>query len=303
MASFDPQGDDPSGDDDDDETSDGDEGDDDANLNPDDDDQDGNDPDEGDDNDEGDEGADEPDPAAQAPAISDETELEVTINGEAQKFTVGSLKRLAGQEASLTRKSQEADLVGARAAAGLQAAITAIVEDLQPYQELDWLVAQQQMDPETFQWHRENAAKLDKKYRDLVGAAQGVEQTFQQRRQRVNTEQAQEAIAELTADIPGWNDQVYGEILSYGASQGLDADDLATVTNPKVLKIIRKAMLHDKAEKVATQKVKAAPTKVIKGSNRTDNTANKVNVQKAEKRLSASGSDDDAMAVLMGRWA
>lgn len=302
MASFEPQGDDSAPDDDDDAPNDDEEGTD-APLNDDDDGQDGDDPDEGDDDDAGEEGADEIDPAAQAPAISDDTELEVTINGEAQKFTIGSLKRLAGQEASLTRKSQEAELVGARAAAGLQAAIAAIAEDLTPYQNIDWLVAQQQMDPETFQWHRENAAKLDKKYRDLLGAAQGVEETFNQRRQSINAEAAREAVAELTRDIPGWSDQLYGEILAYGAAEGLDADDLASVTNPKVLKIIRKAMLHDKAEKVVTQKVKAAPPKVIKGSNRSDNTAKQINTKKAEKRLATSGSDDDAMAVLMGRWA
>jgi hypothetical protein len=39
--------------------------------------------------------------------IKDDHKFKVTVDGEEREFTLGSLKRLAGQEASLTRKSQE----------------------------------------------------------------------------------------------------------------------------------------------------------------------------------------------------
>jgi hypothetical protein len=39
--------------------------------------------------------------------IKDDHKFKVTVDGEDREFTLGSLKRLAGQEASLTRKSQE----------------------------------------------------------------------------------------------------------------------------------------------------------------------------------------------------
>ncbi len=302
MASFEAPADDADQGDDEDDNEDNDDGLEPSKV-PDEDDQDGEEPDEGDDDaEEGEEGEEDPNAQAAAAAISDDAKVQVTINGEAQEFTVGSLKRLAGQEASLTRKSQEVELVGGRAAAALQAAIEVVQEDLEPYSKVDWLVLQSQMEPEEFAWHRENAQKLDAKFKKLVGAAKGFEQTMVQRRQNVDKEAAQAAIQELTTDIPGWNDQVYGDILSYGASAGLDADDLATVTNPKVLKIIRKAMLYDKAQKVATKKVKEVPTKVLKTGNRTDNTAKAVTAKKAEKRLALTGSEDDAVAALLGRW-
>ena len=39
--------------------------------------------------------------------VSDDAEVEVTVDGEIQRVSVASLKRLAGQEQALTRKSQE----------------------------------------------------------------------------------------------------------------------------------------------------------------------------------------------------
>ena len=39
--------------------------------------------------------------------ISDDHEVEVLVDGEEHSISIGQLKRLAGQEKSLTRKSQE----------------------------------------------------------------------------------------------------------------------------------------------------------------------------------------------------
>lgn len=263
--------------------------------------------DEADDADEGEEGDDsESDDAdaepAKAPAVTDEAEVEVTVNGETQKFTIGSLKRLAGQEAALTQKSQEADLVGGRAAAALQAAIEAVQEDLSPYADVDWLVLQQQLDPEEFAWHRENAAKAHKRYTKLVGTAQEFEQTLQARQTNESRRQAQACLQELKADVPEWNDKLYSDILAFGVKEGLPEADVSAITNPKVLKLLRKAMLYDQGKAVATKKVQAAPTKVLKGTARQE-PAKAATAKKAESRLARTGSDSDAVAVLMGRWA
>lgn len=239
---------------------------------------------------------------APEPTIDDAQELTISLDGVDQKVTIGDLKALYGAREEITRKDQEVDLVGARAAAALQTALQVITEDLQSYANVDWMVLRDQMDPETFAWHRGNAQALEAKYEKLVGAAQGVEQTYAERRQNVDREAVQAAVRELAADIPGWSDQTYTEILKYGAEQGLDAKDLATVTNPKVIKLIRKAMLHDRAGDVATKKLKAAPAKVIKGTKDAAPAGKQINAQKAMKRLAVTGSDDAAVAALMGRW-
>lgn len=240
-------------------------------------------------------------PAPQA--LTDDSEVEVSVGGEVQKVTLGSLKRLAGQEADLTRQSREIEVAGGQAAATLQAALAIVEEDLAPYANIDWLVAQQQLDPETFAWHRENAGRLAAKYQTLTGAAEGFEQTFANRRNSVNADAKAAATRELTADVPGWNDALHQEVLDYGATQGLDAAELKTVTNAKVLKLIRKAMLHDRAATVATSKVKEAPSKPLKpGTRQAPGTVQAIAAKKAIARLQTSGSSDDAEAVLMGRW-
>lgn len=252
----------------------------------------------------GEEGAEDEGDSDEAPApvaLDDSHEVTFTVDGADQKVTLGDLKALYGQREAITRKDAQADLVGAQASAAIETALQVVSEDLQAYANVDWMVLRDQLDPETFAWHRQNAQVLEGKYKKLVGAFQGVEQSFSERRQQVDQDAARAAIQELTADIPDWSDQHYTEILQYGASQGLDAQELATVTNPKVLKIIRKAMLHDKASTVATKKVKAAPAKVIKGAKAAAPGNKQINAKKAMQRLAATGSEDAAVAALMAR--
>lgn len=249
-----------------------------------------------------DEGPDDQSGAAKEAA--DDQVVKVSLDGETKEFTVASLKRLAGQEAALTRKSQEADLVGGRAAAALQAALEATMEDLQPYREVDWMTLQSEMDPEEFKWHRQNATRAEKRYQALVQQAQGFEEVMQQRKQADNTRRAQEAVKVLSdpaTGIEGWGDKLYGEILDFGISQGLDENDVVNIVDPTVIKLLHKAMLHDRGAKAVAEKVKAAPTKALKAGNR-DAAASSPSLKKVEQRLARSGSDEDAVALLKGRW-
>lgn len=253
---------------------------------------------------EGDEGEEEQQQAAPN-AINDDTTVKVTVNGEETEVSIGSLKRLAGQEASLTRKSQEADQVGGRAAFMIQNAIQAIQEDLAPYEDIDWLVAQQEMDPEEFKWHRDNFTRSKQRFDNLVGQAGEFEQAIQARQQAARGEAARAATAELTRDVPGWNDSLYTEVMQYGVAQGLDPDDVANITSAPVIKILLKAMKADKAGTVTANKVKAAPTRVRRPSSADETTGNPSTRQMKAleaKVRSGRGSDDDAVALLMGRW-
>lgn len=252
---------------------------------------------------EGEEGGEsEEDEGVQAPTALDDThEIALTLDGTEHKVSLGDLKALYGAREEISRKDQEVDRVGAEAAATIQTALAIIDEDRKPYANVDWMILQAQVDPETFAWHRANAKALDDKYEKLVGAAKGVEQSFIQRRQNVDREASAAALKELQADIPEWSEQVYTDILKYGATQGLDAQELATVTNPKVIKLIRKAMLHDKAAQITTKKVAAAPVKALKGAKTANPAGKQINAQKAMKRLQATGSDDAAVAALLAR--
>lgn len=247
----------------------------------------------------------EAEPAAKT--VDDDAVVSVVVNGEEQQFTVASLKRLAGQEAALTRKSQEADTVGQRAAAVLTGALETITEDLASYKEVDWILESKRMDPEEFQWHRENYTKLQQRYQKVVGEAQNLDQVLSARRQAALEAEAAEAIKVLSdpnTGIPGWSDTVYDEIRSFAVSAGLPADDVDQIVNPAVIKIINDARLYHEAKKATAKKVNLSPTKVRKTpGTETLPSGNDMALKKLEKKLhSGQASDDDAIALLTGRW-
>ena len=253
--------------------------------------------------DDADEGEGDPNAPAAPAEPADDTQVILTIAGEAKTFTYGELKEIAASGADVATRFQEADAVGGRAAAALQAALEVAQEDLAPYADVDWLVLQNKLTPEEFEWHRENAQKADAKYRKVLEKAQTFQQAAEQRQTAEQARKAQEAVKVLQKDIPGWSEQLYGDIVDYGASQGLPKDDLLRITDPGVIKVLHQALLYSKGLTVAAKKVAAAPTKVLKPGTRDVPPEKAIAAKKAERRLAqGSGSDDDAVAVLMGRW-
>jgi hypothetical protein len=280
--------------------------------NPDADEDDETDPDDADDDGEGEDDEDgeadekpaKPDPAEQTPVdVKDDTVVKVSVDGQDLEFTVGNLKRLAGQEASLTRKSQEADLVGGRAAAALEAALESVLEDLSAYEGIDWVLEGRRMGPEMFEWHRTNYTKLSGRYNKLVGSAQDFDKVATERRTNFDKEAAEGARKALTAEVEGWNDELDASVRKYAVSLGLAEDEVSRIVSAPVLKIIHKAMLHDRAATATAEKVKAAPTKVRKGAGE-ERIAPAARYQNRLEKQIASGvvSERDAAAALMGRW-
>lgn len=259
------------------------------------------------DEEEGEEGDEKPEEKAAAEPLSDDAVVKVMVDGEETEHTIGSLKRLAGQEASLTRKSQEADVVGGRAAAALQGALESVLEDLQPYANVDWVLEGQRMDPEEFQWHREQFNRLNTRYGKIVKSAQDFDKSMGERRTAASAEAAQAALKELAdpkTGIEGWNDGLYRDILTYGVESGLDRNDVANITSPAVLKLIHKAMLHDRGKKAVAEKVNNAPRKVRKGPGREAIKSDSAKSQRTLERKIKAGtaSEDDAIKALVGRW-
>lgn len=58
----------------------------------------------------------------------------------------------------------------------------------------------------------------------------------------------------LTREIPGWGDKLYGELLDYAVSQGIQREYASQVVEAPMFKILHKAMLRDKALKGAADK-------------------------------------------------
>jgi hypothetical protein len=254
--------------------------------------------------DDGDEGGEKP---TQSPEVSDETVVKVTVDGVEQELTVGSLKRLAGQEAALTKKSQEADTVGQRAAAVLQGALEAVLEDLSTYESVDWVLEGNRMDPEEFEWHRQQFTALQQRQQKLIGSARDLEATVTARRDAQLQRDAVEAVKVLSdpkTGIEGWNDKLYGDILSFAVEAGLPADEVSTIVNPTVIRLINDARLYRQGKQATATKLNLTPRNV---RNRGGNEAIQPADAKAQRALEAKvkagrGTDDDATALLMGRW-
>lgn len=246
--------------------------------------------------------------AAVSPApVADDAVVKVVVDGVEQELTVGSLKRLAGQEAALTRKSQEADLVGQRAAATIQGALEIVLSDLSAYADVDWVLEGSRMDPEEFEWHRQQYQGLIARRDKLVSGAKNLETTMtarQQERLQQEAVQAVQVLSDPTTGIPGWSDELYGEILDFAVEAGLPEEDVVNITNPSVIKLINDARLFRKGQKAAAEKVNLTPKRVRRpGSGAAIPAAEDKKQQAVMKKLrSGRATDDDAMAALMGRW-
>ena len=222
---------------------------------------------------------------------------------------VKDLKRLFGQEAALTKKSQalaaerkaaiEAAQVNAHA---LDRLFTKSAEKLQKYQGIDWALAAKELDQESYSALREEAQSAFNEHQFFIQEVQG----FQGRQQEIiqQTLRAQAKVAnEILADaIPEWGDRLYGEVRSYAIDLGMEAEVVNNLTDPAAIQIIHKAMLYDRAHKTVAEKVTKAKAKtrkkVLKAGSRMAPTKQKA----AMAKFQSTGSDDDAIAALLERW-
>lgn len=249
-------------------------------------------------------------------ALSDETMIDIQIDGETKQASVKDLKRLYGQEASLTRKSQETAASRKQAEEAIQKAdanyrkmLERAEERWKPYSEVDMMIAAKQMSNEDFAQLR-NEAKLaeddlkflkeesNKFYEDLKA-----EQTTQMQTA------AKECIKTLQAEVPDWSNDLYNDIRSYAVTQGLPSEQVDTIVDPNVIQILNKARLYDAGKKVAAKKKAAkAPVKVLRSKKSPTNiNEGKVKRQAAAMKAlndsSGLSGDLDAIAdVLMNRW-
>jgi len=263
--------------------------------------------------DEAEDGEDEGSPVKEA---GDDHLVTVTVDGETKRVPVKDLKRLFGQEASLTRKSQEvaaarkaAEQDGERYVLAAGKLIQKAEARFAPFAKIDWMVAQQRLTPDEFSALRTEAKEALEDLNFLKAEADEVLGQAQTARQASFAEAAKESIKVLEAEVPGWNREVYDKVRAFAVSTGMDANVVNTIIDPAALKMFHMAMrlseLKAKAKaKKATAPKATAPKRVVKAST---NSAGKIGrIDKAGDavaRLRKSGSDEDAVAALMSRWA
>ena len=116
----------------------------------------------------------------------------------------------------------------------------------------------------------------------------------------------------MVESVPEWNDtevmqRDLSQIVQYGQSLGFSEDDLSNVIHNRELQVLRKAMLYDQGQTVASKKVKQQAPKTQRASNGRFVKRKGGKVQKLiERAQSAKGANkreaqaDAVAALLMG---
>lgn len=248
---------------------------------------------------------------------SDETYVKVKEGDTEHEVPVKDLKRLWGQEAALTRKSQEVATARTEVDAKRQENVVAYNALLQrataradKYRALPWM--QYQKDPNI------PADQLQALYAEANEAVQ--EETFLKNEltsyvEKITNEQKEAAKKQSAAclqalknpesptHIKGWNDALYADIRNFAVEQGFDAKVVTALNDPAAFKVLHMAMQFAKgATKVLTKKVNKTPTRIVKNSTSTpavrDN-AKKLTAKTAVQKAKQSGSMDDAVNAFL----
>jgi hypothetical protein len=254
-------------------------------------------------------------------SIDDDTEVEIIVDGETQRVSISALKRLHGQEASLTRKSQdlaaqrkEADAAYQKANISYQKLLERAEARAKPYAEVDMLVASRQMDADDFAKLRAESKDAESDLKFLREEADAFYRGAQDQQAKLHQQAASECVKVLQAQMPEWSNDVYNDIRAYAVSQGLPSEQVDQYVDPQVIMLLNKARLYDQTK--ATAETKKQKAKVIRAKD--SNTGKKIlrstksparedsksrRVKKAHDVLrSKSGDADDIAEALLARW-
>ena len=251
-------------------------------------------------------------------AASDDQIVDIAVNGESKKVSVKDLKRLYGQEASLTKKSQ--DLATQRKQSEEQLAQTQMSYQklleraearYKPYADIDMLVASREMDAETFSQLRQDAKQAEDDLKFLKEESGQLVSQAQQQHQQATREAAADCVKVLQDQLPDWGNELYADIRDYAVRSGLPKDQVDQYTDPQVIMLINKARLYDKSKETATSKKAKAKLKKSKSGKKVLSSKkappSKKSIQKANKQkqmdmLSGAKDLDDIADALMSRW-
>lgn len=243
--------------------------------------------------------------------LEDEATVKIKVGDEELDVSVKDLKRLYGQEAALTRKSQEvaakrkeAEAAELKATASLQKMYEKAAAKWEPYAKVDYLVAQKQLDADQFAALRSEAQAAYEDFRFISEEAESFVQQTQAQRQVVLQEAAKEAVKTLRETIPNWSSTLYDQIREYAITTGMDSEVVNNLVDPVAIELIHKARMYDESRKVTTKKKVVVSKKVVKSTVTSSPKAMKGDsVGKAKKTLQTSGSVDDATNLFLSRWA
>jgi hypothetical protein len=269
--------------------------------------------DEEDDEDESDDDGEDQDKGTKKTLAGDDAEVEVSVDGKTLKVAVKDLKRLYGQEAALTRKSQEvaeirkkADEAGSYHVAGLTKLLERAREAYKPYAEIDFLLAAKTLEPDEYTALRDDALKRHADVQFLEQELGTTLETARTERTKQLQAEAKETLKILTdpeKGIKGFDQKMYDDMRSFAISSGIPAEVVNNTVSAPLLRILHKAMLYDKGQKAPTVKKDVKAKKIVKSSQNSQSTRQNIDpAKKAMKKLQSTGAMEDAADAFMAKW-
>ncbi len=262
-----------------------------------------------------DDGETQEDPQSEVSYIDNEdARVKIKVGDNEIEASVKDLKRLYGQEASLTHKSQEVanqrKVIEEKAAqyeTALETLVNRAADRYAPYAKIDFLVAAKQLDADELSALRQEALKAYEDYNFLKTELGSVQTKKAEATQAAFVEKAKKTIEVLSnpeQGIPGWSENLYNDIRVHSVANGMDAQEFNQITDPFILKTLWKAMRYDKATKLSSKKVASSPKKVLSSkapaASRSQQTSE--GAMQAMGKLRNSGSRDDAANAFLARW-
>jgi hypothetical protein len=247
----------------------------------------------------------------------DETYVKVKEGDNEHEVPVKDLKRLWGQEAALTRKSQEVaearkqtDANNAKALAGLNVMLKRAQERAAPYKQIDFLVAAKQLSAEDLTVLRDEAQRALEDERFLGNELDGFMGAIREEQNKSFIEQAKACVktikdADSPHHIPNWDDKLYTDLRTFAVKEGMDQQIVNSLVDPAAIKLLHMAMQWSKGQaKAATTKVNKTPKKIVKSSQSpTPSKGTEPSKKQTMAKLRETGSTDDAAEALLARWA
>ncbi len=248
---------------------------------------------------------------------SDETYVKIKVEDVEHEVSVKDLKRLWGQEAALTQKSQKVadqrkavEAAQERNVAATEALLQRAYARFEPYAKVDFLLASRELSPEEYTALRDEAQRAYDDVKFLQTELDGYIADRSTKEREALVEQAKATIQELSdpeKGIEGWSEKVYDDIRAYAVTQGVDQSIVNQLVDASAIRILHKAMLFDRGKsKVVTKKVNKTPKKIVKTSTNSEVTKSVTKDsanRKATERLRKEGTTDAAADAFLAMWS
>jgi hypothetical protein len=242
----------------------------------------------------------------------------VKVDGEEQEVTLDELRNGYQRQADYTRKSQalaeqrkayEANLQAIQSereqySQALEMMSAQQKNELAQYESIDWKTLKED-DPMEYMEKRLEYQETRDKIARVEQERQRVAAEQQQRVQQQLSEIMQTEFTKLKEALPAYADpssNLKNELRDYGLSLGFSQQDLDSISDHRVVLVLHKAMLQDRAAQGTVRKAKASkpvPKVVKSGTPESKTQRSKKASQQRRERLAKTGSTRDATSVFL----